>query len=464
MGTSASNDSCPGSNDPTELHNLDMQLLDKVKESGLGWTGLSANYIKAGKEKVNFGSNNNKWSTNWLTMIEFLGAYRKLMIDYLITRYIGKLQNSKAARDFYAEFMGETDFTDVIKFYALGSTNPTSDYDMTLCGPATPCIVRNIVKTFEALTHETMSFAFDSNFYIGPDILTRKYHIDQYTQRDITLFYPDGVSKEYNVAVPVPDGEIVQLERKYILQKCTPKHVEGAQHILDRYTRLFKHAKTLDRFAYRYRQNEEEIDKTAFFKLLYQMLLVSIEAYHGISTVLVVVYGMQRNLMGEVRQVLSEKCFENACLENVLDFTNHWNAYAALMSRSAESDQIVFVKLSKYLLRVLTCIEEIVIKVNAAQQLPGKLEGQRKSRASGTNDAQELLDKLHMQHIEIKSVYANRASSTRTVDVKLIDYGIHASGSINLVSRHGIGMLYDVYRYCVRQHAYDPFLQTGRRS
>ena len=56
MGTSASNDNCPGSNDPTELHNLDMQLLDKVKESGLGWTGLSANYIKAGKDKVNFGS------------------------------------------------------------------------------------------------------------------------------------------------------------------------------------------------------------------------------------------------------------------------------------------------------------------------------------------------------------------------------------------------------------------------
>jgi hypothetical protein len=356
-----------GAND---LSNLDMHVLAKARNSGIGWSGISASYTRAGKEKVwlNEQTAKTRWSTSWRTMLEFLGAYRKLMVDHLITGYIETMQASHACKE-YAGFMGDARFEDVVRFTSLGSTHATSDYDVTLCGPGAPCVVEHITTSFADLTGETMSFAMDSNFYIGPDILTKKGHTSRYAGMGIQLFYPYGETGRYNVAVPVPDeAAIIDNERAYISQKRTPIHIQGRAAIMRQYTQLVAHGKELDAFAYT--NNHDRIrTRHDFFELMFTMNRVSMEAYYGISSVLVVVYGMQGRMMAKVREVLCERCFENACLENALDFANHWNQYTESGDRTGASDQAMFVKLSKYMVRVLTCIDEIKRKTHDAGKL-----------------------------------------------------------------------------------------------
>ncbi len=424
-----------------------MELLERAKRAGLGWAGVSKKYLKAGKEKVWIGPGpEGGWSTSWTTIIEFLGAYRKLMIDHLITGYVAKLSKSEKARSVYSDFIGSAKFADVVRFSALGSTNPTSDYDMTLCGPGAPCIVRHITRTFHDLTHETMSFAFDSNFYIGPDILTRKGHTDIYSTRGIALFFPYGDGQEYNVAVPIPDIDVVAREREYILMKLKPKHVEGAKEIISSYMQLVEYGKKLDQFAYW--NGAKELDKKAFFELLFEMKLVSMEAYYGVSTVLVVVYGMQSDAMSAVRDVLSERCFENACLENVIDFTNHWNDYDALGARTGDTDQMMFVKLSKYILRVLTCLEELELKT-----------------ADSTKRAS--LRALARTRAEVDAVYKGRSSGKSDVRPRLADYGIAPNGPIATLGG-GTGLVHDAYRYLTRPQGqtfgHSPLPRTLKRG
>lgn len=426
-----------------DLYNLDMHVLAKAKTAGIGWSGVSAAYVRSGKEKVWLHDHptqaqGTRWSTSWRTILEFLGAYRKLIVDHLITGYIETVQASQTARKDYAGFMGDARFEDVIRFAALGSTHATSDYDVTLCGPGAPCVVQHITRAFADLTGETMAFALDSNFYIGPDVLTKKGYTSRYTERGIKLFYPYGENGRYNVALPVPDdAAIIDTERAYITQKLTPTHVQGSASIMSQYAQLVAHGKELDAFAYMDSHTGRIQTRRDFFELMFNINRVSMEAYYGISSVLVVVYGMQSKMMDTVREVLPERCFENACLENALDFTNHWNQYAESSDRTGASDltgasdQVMFVKLSKYIVRVLTCIDEIKRKTHD----PGKLK---------------VLHKLSARRAEVDAVYGRRNDDKRIgTAVELAPYGIGAGGRIVRLGTD-IGLVHDVYRYVIK--------------
>jgi hypothetical protein len=238
---------------PDDISNLDMVILTKAKQAGLGWAGVSRRYVRAAKEKVDITEAAGNWSTTWQTTLEFLGAYRKLMIDHLVTGYIAKLDGSEKARGAYKGFMGDATFADVIRFSALGSTNATSDYDMTLCGPAVPCIVSHMTTTFTGKTETTTTHLLDSNFYIGPDIMLRK-GTARYTH--IRMFFPDGQRAAYNVAVPVPTGDMVALEREYILQKLHPRHVGESHAIIENYRELVELGKDLDKARVQKRKAE----------------------------------------------------------------------------------------------------------------------------------------------------------------------------------------------------------------
>jgi hypothetical protein len=399
-----------------EIGDLDMTILRKAKEVGLGWAGVSRHYVKAAKEKVMIEQEG--WSTTWETTLAFLGAYRKLLIDHMVTGYIAKLQESEEARRAYRGFMGDDRFADVIQFTAMGSTHATSDYDLTLCGPAVPCIVRHMTTTFTRALDETTTYALDSNFYIGPDIMLRK-GTKRYAFR---MFFPDGESERYNVAVPVPTGAIVAAERGYILRKVKPRHVDGTAAITANYAELVRLGTELDKVAYR---DTGKVDERNLFELLFKMKLFSMEAYHGISTVLVVVYGLQAGKMAEVRKTLSAECFENAMLENALDFANHWNEYAASF-RTAETDQATMVKLSKYLVRILTCVGEL--------QMRG---------------ASDPLARLDATRGTVEAIYKDRAAGVSSTKANLADFGIPETGAIDVTAPRA-GLVCDVYRYCTR--------------
>ena len=404
----------------SDLRNLDMVLLDKARTEG--WAHMSKVFVSAGKSRVALSEEGRAWETTMATTLEFLGAYRKLMIDHLISRYVAKMQASERARAAYAEFLGGATFASVIVATALGSTNTTSDYDLTLCGPGVPCILHYVTRAFRALADTTMAFAFDSNFYTGPDILVRRGD-ERYAKAGVTMFFPNGEAGAFNVAVPVPDAHVFRSEREYILRKREPHAPESTAQIAEKYEKLVKVSRRLDRIAYR----NGALTKHRLFDAMFRTKLVSVEAYHGVSTVLVVVYGMQAKMMGALRPLLTEQNFENACLENIFDFVAHWTQYTgAVPTRAREADVAMFVKLSKYVQRVLVCLDEIARlrsddRVRSMLALKPQIDRIVESRARGTTDER----------------------------VDLAAYGIPATGALALDDGDGDGrgLVHDAYRY-----------------
>ena len=429
-----------GMTDTKELERLDMQVLAYARNTG--WAALAREYHKVGKDWVHVGSAD--WRTRHESVLQFLGAYRKIIIDYLITKYTKKLQDAAAKRNAYQSFRGNRPLGELVTYAALGSTNPTSDYDVTLCGPGLHCILRHVIADFEKLLpdtddadRKTMSFTFDSNFYTGPDMLVSR---NEARFAGITLFYPGGfdAASTHNVAVPVPTGPSLEMEREFILQKLSPEHGSG---IAEKYREMIRLTEELDKMLYR-GDGKHAVDATELFKCLYELKVTSIEAYYGISTVLVVVYGMQDGKLDAVRNVLGVGNYENACLENLLDFTAHWNEHAA-SETSDETRKSVLIKLSKYLHRMVTCIDEIGKKKGRTFYVDVVLRKQIgllvAGRASGT--AETLLVRRGVRQddaLQGADVHALHFS----------DYGIPDEGKIQL-SKHGAGLVHELYRHLV---------------
>jgi hypothetical protein len=368
---------------------------------------MSTNF-KVGKGRIDVSTDAANWSMSHRTALEFLGAYRKVMIDYILTCNIDKLSKSKAAQNAYAAFLGASDgkrtLKELVRFSAEGSTNVTSDYDVTLCGPGLHCILSRALRVFAGVVIEahkradhdatidhdddksTMALAMDSNFYTGPEILVKR---GDERMRGVALFYQHGDTGEYNVAIPIPTSDdVLEAERASILKKLTrPNH----KSIGETYKSLVEVTKELDEVLYR---DRAAVDASRLFALLFRLKETSIEAYHGVSTVLVVVSGMQTNKREAVYDALSAENYRNAGLENVIDFAAHWNAYASRQTpnRTKETDKLALIQLSKYLQRVLACIDAMNRKLpqtfSVAEHIASQIDELYKARATGKADVE----------------------------------------------------------------------------
>ena len=232
----------------------------------------------------------------------------------------------------------------------------------------------------------TMALTMDSNFYTGPEILVKR---GDERMSGVVFFHPHGDTNEYNVAVPIPTSDAVLVaERTSILKKLTKlAHVSSPKSIGETYRSLIEVTKALDEALYR---DATALDASRLFALLFSLKETSIEAYHGVSTVLVVVYGMQSNKRDEVYNILRAENYRNAGLENAIDFAAHWNAYASQQpTRTKETDKLVLIHLSKYLLRVIACIDAINLKLpemqafSVGRHLASQIGELYKGRATG---------------------------------------------------------------------------------
>lgn len=442
-----------GMSNTKELETLDMQLLAHARKTG--WAALAKAYHKVGKEWIHVGGGGG-WQTRHASVLEFLGAYRKIIIDYLITNYTLKLQEEADNKNAYKSFRGTRPLRELVTYAALGSTNPTSDYDVTLCGPGLHCILRHVIADFERLPIPksdcddciTMSFTFDSNFYTGPDMLVKR---GESRFEGITLFYPDGLdeTKTHNVAVPVPTGEHITTERAFILRKLTPEH---SSSIRDKYREMIRLTEELDKVLYR-GDGKSAVEASELFRMLYELKVTSIEAYYGVSTVLVVVYGMQAGKLGAISNVMGVGNYENACLENLLDFTAHWNEYASTEPRASDdSRKITLIKLSKYLQRVLTCIDEIA-KNGRTFSVDAELRAQIgllvAGRASATADTLVVHHGMR-QHGESNALLQREGKPPVEMHkLYFSEYGIPSEGAIKL-DKNGAGLVHRLYAHLMR--------------
>ncbi len=92
---------CNDSTTSNSLLDLDKYILEYMKSEG--WVMIKKYYIKCGKTKLLIPTNNKNINinTNVSILLEFLSSYRKIIIDYIISRGIYDLTlNSFDYKDF----------------------------------------------------------------------------------------------------------------------------------------------------------------------------------------------------------------------------------------------------------------------------------------------------------------------------------------------------------------------------
>ncbi len=125
--------------------------------------------------------------------------------------------------------------------------------------------------------------------------------------------------------------------------------------------------------------------------------------------------------------MLRVRHFANACLENLLDFRAHWNEYQPSGNTDVQGEKkIIFIKLSKYLLRIVTCLDEI-----------------RRLRSGDAGPAASfVVDCLKRQ---IADMVKARASGEYNETIDYAAYGIGEKGIAEFGTESGF--VHDVYRY-----------------
>jgi hypothetical protein len=353
------------------IFSLDSRVVAWARDKGWGELARAAGELpKIAKERrAKIGPD---FSPSVRIVLEFLGAYRKLALEYLIQTVGARIDPSAYSTFLESAGVPRGSVLGAIDSLALGSTRLTSDYDLTLAGPAVHTIMLAVVKQMQAQTHSTSSFLFDSNLYIAPDLVvcpeleTRlaAMRVDPSTR----LLRAPAPSRR---ATPVPpdDETYVAKERASILAKIGKDDAHlSEEEIMKRYEALAAAGERLDAMLYRNRRGASPSSSSPapapahdLYDILLEMNQLGMEAYHGLSTILMVVNGMQGGRSEEVTGLLGKGHKLNAALENVVDLTNHWNAAMAASGGGAEGakelEKYAASKVAKYATRIVHCLD-----------------------------------------------------------------------------------------------------------
>jgi hypothetical protein len=335
-----------------------------------GWETLSSRYlsgVREAKESTNYIFDD-ELLANEKNTIEFIGSLRKVFIDYIIKNVITKLDDEKYR---YSNLLedGKYDIKKLVRVNAFGSTNLTSDYDLTIAGPGVYLILRCLLEQFQNLyTLEgfrssvkiTTAQLFDSNFYVVPDLVLTSHNKTLLDDIGVTL-YSTNPSKNMYIQIPSGRNQFA-IELESIRQKLLHDEDMDTNTITKKYQTLMDMAENLDIELYSNNTgNVKNILKTPESLLSYtlEMCRSSIEAYYGLSTILVVVYGLQAKKMSELmdKNILKKEHFIIAGVENTIDLVKHQsNSYKE--GEDVKNTNLA-IKVSKYIQRILTCVKKV---------------------------------------------------------------------------------------------------------
>ena len=341
-------------------------------------------------------------------ILEFMGAYRKVLIDAVASETIKDILS-----DDY-KILGldnKTSIGNCIVSSALGSTNITSDYDITFTGPGAWKIVNCLVNTFKkyvcssllsnlvppgAIINDscdinTMSGTFDSNFYLMPDIVVNSKIIKKLSNISVTNFFdlnhefPDSVKNlGLKRIIPIPDESINELEYLKLKIQDPDPDIKNAEGINQRYRELVELAKQIDSFLYRDVTNDIS-SKGDYFKKVMDIKRKELEAYYCVSTVLVVVFGMQggefkKTAIQEEEELLINKLssqnFLISAIENMIDVIKHHrhNFVEGGNDSDIAVNKNVAKKFSKYFQRIYVSLDNYHKKKYPKDDFPFKTQ------------------------------------------------------------------------------------------
>jgi hypothetical protein len=329
-----------------DIYNIDTELMVYLEKMG-GWKFLTKKYNKEAKDRRNYIKTN---EIQYRTYLEFMGAFRKIIIEIIVKKTIDKM--SRDVKKKYKSFVKNGDFKQYIMSSACGSTNATSDYDVTFAGPGSYLLVKCIIDNFKNINlqkKQTMSNMFDSNFYLIPDLIVNKNNINRFKKHNIDLFKVDG-----SHMIPLPNNKhIINLEFNQLKRKKNDNRKLTNVNISKRYEQLIKLGGELDAFVYQDNYENSTIKNNMdFWKKILQMKEVAIEAYYCLSTVSLVVHGIQAKKINQLEKVLIADNFLISAAENMIDLYKHHRH-----SFNKNNNRNLAVKLSKYVKRIFFSLD-----------------------------------------------------------------------------------------------------------
>jgi hypothetical protein len=333
--------------------NSEILNLDNIILNNSIWSDLTKIYNSKTAKEIEF----NFIKTDVKNILIFLNGYRRILVDYYINR--GIKFDVPAIKDKYKNYTIDYNFENLIKSSAFGADSPTSDYDVTLEGPGIHIILYNIINDFKKNIGKTTAITFDTNIYIAPVLrLNTKTNLNFLLNHipDLKFFELTEKTNDVFSAVPVPTKkEIFKIEWDNITTKFNEKHIELTDSfITEKYEKLFDFAELIDKLVYQMNSdifdNKNSIQKEIlFFELILNACKNSIESAFALSTIIVVVYGIQGK---KDISILNKENYLISIYENLAELKNHWNY-------NQTKDDSVKLKVTKYIYRILFALNKI---------------------------------------------------------------------------------------------------------
>ena len=330
-----------------------------------------------------------KRQKNLALRLEFLGALRKMIVDNLF-----ECANDQPNKTIYKAF---------------GSTNLTSDYDLTILGPNAPSVIEKMSKAFKSQYNTSLPHAFDSNIYC-----TGYYSAKGSNPRiPGKVICVKGGKRVGIFSVEAASAATERIQERFALLKIHEahpkllktilKHTSAASQVASEVRRLsnvltkqLKRSKgdnktekkydMLVREAKRYfpqmysRSKYTSALEVSLFKHSCAASWASVEAYYTPASVVVVVLELQagykfQNSSGQPVK-LRKHTYRCAALENFGDFVHH--------AKEMKGDlKQILLKLSKYIYRIEHCLEKLSGKTMHARAVR---DGVVAHRGSGNTD------------------------------------------------------------------------------
>ena len=383
-----------------------------------GWESITKKYAK---------ESNSKQSENELKLLTGIRIY---YVDKLFQCAKKEINNTKNS-----------------DYFAFGSTNITSDYDLTIIGKKAPEIMLYIFNKFLENINKTTTFSFDTNLYCmgfysshGLNNNLSNYIVREKSDSTLVSFQPktkedkeicfkyaqlkllEAGLLENNEVNTLKEKLTIQLNN-YKLKNINNKN-NHTKDLIKRYYTYYNVSKNLFKFLYKNSNNKSnnEVNLNNFMEYMCQGLYYSIEAYYTPCTVNVVVLEMQAGKdIG-----LDNFNYLISAIENLGDFNIHLqhSGYKLKNSNKSTNSKKVILKLSKYLYRFYYSLAKLD-KNNNNNKLKSKVNQIKNQIMSKRSSGQELTDN------DLKIIHGFDIKKSTTLKNSIDKFNTYALEKIN---------------------------------
>ena len=281
-------------------------------------------------------------------------------------------------------------------YVAFGSTNITSDYDLTIVGKNASQVMYDMFHLFLNKYKNTLPYTYDSNIYPDGLYLSKgiNKNIKQVTKLDdkhsIILPYTD---KDYIHSISMACIKLLELNIDTTIYPSLHKFIFNSKKLntalKNDYNKMYKLMKNKYK---KNKYNKDTIDLITRVELnyknskkLYKVLYgnyspnniikyqttssyFSIEAYYASPTIAVVVYEIQ----AKKKMNLQKNDYICAILENLGDMYHHIKEE---LKHSDKPIKSVLLKYSKYIYRIYFCLNKL-LKTSKISNITKKINSQ----------------------------------------------------------------------------------------